>query len=104
MVPAKAGYMYEDGVLWVKGKLDFAEEEGMRQYGQQMIKDSGDKVVLDLSGVSYISSSCLGEILVLDEEAKKAGKSLVVRVPRVLLYVYDLMGIRSVVNTEIVEG
>ncbi|MBN1809528.1 MAG: STAS domain-containing protein [Planctomycetes bacterium] len=103
MVPSKAEYSKAKGVLHVVGKLDFAEEEGLREMGKALLSEGKGKVVLDLAKVTYISSSCLGELLVLDEEAKKLGLKLTVRVPRALLYVYDLMGIRSVVDTEIVE-
>jgi len=103
MAPSKAEYSFNKGVLKVSGKLDFAEEEGMRKQAAALLKPGATQCVLDLSGVTYISSSCLGEIIVLDEEAKKHKLKLRVRVPRTLLYVYDLMGIRSIVDTEIVE-
>jgi anti-anti-sigma factor len=103
MAPYKAQYKTEGRVLKVTGKLDFAEEEGLRKAGMGLLSKGEGDIVLDLSKVTYISSSCLGEILVLDEESKKKGKKFKVLIPRALLYVYDLMGIRNVVDTDIAE-
>jgi len=101
MVPSKAVFSRDGGTLKVRGKLDFAEEDELRKWGREALAEGGG-VLLDLSEVTYISSSCLGEILVLDETAKKKNQKLKVRIPKALLYVYDLMGLRSVVDTEVI--
>ena len=101
-VSGRAGYVLEGSVLRVSGKLDAAEEEEFRRQGLALAEAGGGTVVLDLSGVSYIASSCLGAILILHEELAARDRRLKVLLPRALLYVYDLMGIRNVVETEVV--
>ena len=99
--PPKAEYAVEGTTLRVSGQLDSGEEEEFRLRGLEIAAGSDAEVILDLAGVSYISSSCLGTILVLHEELSKKGRALKIRLPQTLLYVYDLMGIRNVVDTEI---
>lgn len=103
MVPSKAAYEVVGNVLKVVGKLDFSEEMAVRKSGMQLLGAGSGYAVLDLSEVTYISSSCLGELLVLDEEAKKRQRKLKVVVPRSLLYVYDIMGLRNIIETVIAE-
>ena len=103
MVPSKAAYEQAGNVLKVEGKLDFSEETTLRKNGMQLLGAGSGYAVLDLSKVTYISSSCLGELLVLNDEAKKKQRKLKVVVPRNLLYVYDIMGLRSIIETAVAE-
>ena len=103
MVPSKAEYAKKGNVLVVSGKLDHGEEEILRQKGEEMEGADSGEVVLDLSAVTYIASACLGTILVLKDFLGKRGVSLSLKLPRSLLYVCDLMGIRNVVRAEIVD-
>lgn len=102
MVPAKAEYALKGSVLKVEGKLDFSEEQALRKNGERLAGAAAAEVLLDLSAVLYIASSCLGVILLLHENLARKGVRLKVRLSRALLYIYDLMGVRSVVETEIV--
>lgn len=98
----KAEYVLKGNTLKVTGQLDSSQEHGFREHGLKLTAAKKKEVVVDLTGVSYISSACLGTILVLHEELANAGHSLKIRLPHALLYVYDLMGIRNVIETEVV--
>lgn len=61
------------------------------------------KVVIDLTGVKFICSSCLGELILTNDRITEEKRSLLLRIPERLVSIFDLMSMRDIINTEVVK-
>ena len=63
---------------------------------------AGDEVSVDLSGINYICSTCLGHLVVTSDRCKEFDKTLRLKVPKRLVDIFDLLAIRDLIDTEVV--
>lgn len=61
-------------MVWsVKGRLGISNAEQVHKFGEDLM-DREEKLVMDMSGMDYISSAGLRVLLLLVKRAKKEGK------------------------------
>ncbi|MBN2657844.1 MAG: STAS domain-containing protein [Spirochaetales bacterium] len=68
MIPSKSVYLIE-----VKGELDLYGAPDFRKRVIDRINNTSNKVLFDLSGMTYIDSSGVGAFIKILQELKKAG-------------------------------
>lgn len=74
----KLEVVYRKGVLRLGGRFEFSSRLAICDPFSSILANPGlDQVILDLHGVTYIDSAALGQLLVMQDKAKAAGKSIV---------------------------
>lgn len=63
-------------VLTLQGRLDAGSAPALEERGKSVITEQGAKLVLDMTGVDYISSAGLRTLLVLAKTAKTVNGAL----------------------------
>lgn len=88
-------------VAHVSGEIDIATCERLRDAIEPHL-GRGQRVVLDLSGVRFMDSSCLGVLLKARTTLTADGGSLILRNPsRAATRVLSLAGVAELFDTEI---
>jgi anti-anti-sigma factor len=62
----------------LEGRFVFETHREFRSLAERLLDHPGNEIRVDLSGVDYMDSSALGMLLVLNDKARKLGKSMVV--------------------------
>lgn len=71
-----AAYDLQPGRLHVRGSLDIFNSDTFYKLSRQLLRHNAEGLVLDLRGVNYISSECIGVISALWVDVCEAGKKL----------------------------
>ena len=72
---------YGEPVLFVKGRIDAAAAQNLREECARHRLAGHDRLIVSLADVSFVSSSGLGSFLVISEEFKAAGGAVVYAAP-----------------------
>jgi anti-anti-sigma factor len=67
-------------VMALSGAFTFKDHHSFRAL-LDALRDSGQRHVLDLSGLEFVDSAALGMLLIADDEARAAGWTLTLRRP-----------------------
>lgn len=89
--------------LIVQVDLDQYAAERFEQACEKLWGAYGEKVSIDLSGISYICSTCLGQLVVTKDRCDEEKKRLDLRISRKLMDIFDLLSIRDLISTEVVD-
>lgn len=91
----------DNGVIVVEGDLDFSTVLHLRRQGEQMIRDSGDDVVVSFSGVTSSGSAAVSLMLCWLRAAKQGGQGICFQcVPDLLRSIIDVSGLSSALSHE----
>lgn len=94
----------DDGTrLTVLVDLDQAVAADFDRACERLFESDGPEVVIDLSGINYINSTCLGELILANDRAHDRKRELRVRISGHLVTIFDLLSLREFIKTEIVE-
>ncbi len=84
----------EVAVLRLEGRIDVHAAERLRRACREALEEGARNLVLDLAGVSFVSSTGLGTFLVIQQEVAEAGGRAVFAalqdIPRHVLEVLNL--------------
>ncbi len=72
---------YGEPVLFVKGRIDAAAAQELREECARQRLAGRDRLIISLADVSFVSSSGLGSFLVISEEFKATGGAVVFAAP-----------------------
>lgn len=91
------------GVLTTYADLDQHMTDEFEQACIQLIDSGVRDLVIDLSQIDFVSSSCFGLILALQVKSISREKELSLKVKQDLVSVLDLLGVRSMIPTTVVR-
>jgi len=97
------GFELIGNTLKVSVDLDLDAEEGFKEAADQLLAVSESTLYLDLSEVGFIGSSFFGQMFVLNYKVKKENRSLILRVPRRLMSIMELLGLPQLLEIEVVN-
>ncbi len=96
------------GTLTVKGDLSFRVEREFQRACAQLLalvekhnKGEAQDLLVDLSGVSFICSSCIGSLFLLQDNARTRHVNLRVRLGRKIAPICKMMGLEELVDVEV---
>lgn len=98
-------FKYRQGgsVLMVMSDLDYHLASEFEVACGQLLNASGPEIIVDLQHVRYVCAGCLGELLFVHGKARERGLHLAVRIPKCLIDIFDLMCLRDVIDTIVIE-
>ena len=70
---------------------------------EQLLESGASNVVIDLTQIEFVSSTCFGIILSLSVKCISRGKDLTLKINQELVEVLDLLGIRAMIPTMVVR-
>ena len=81
-------------LVTAKGRVDSATAAQLGEALEAVTKDGRYKIVLDMSGIEYMSSAGMRVLLVTQKECKKLGRGEVVlaAIPELINDAFDLAG------------
>lgn len=91
------------GTLVVKGELDFTVERDFQLCCTQLLEGEAKDLLVDLTGVSFICSSCMGSVFLLHDNARRRYMKLRVRLSRKIDPLFRMMGLDELVDDIEVE-
>ena len=91
------------GTLTVKGELDFPVEREFQHACTQLREGEARGFLVDLTGVTFICSSCMGSVFLLHDNARRRYMKLRVRLSRKIDPVFRMMGLDELVDDIEVE-
>jgi anti-sigma B factor antagonist len=68
----------DSGVLSLRGEVDVANSQQVRDAALTMIKDGAKRLVIDLSGTEYLDSAGLGVLVSLLKRTRESDLTLVI--------------------------
>jgi len=72
----------EDGSrVSISGEFTFIDHPAFKAIATRLFEKQGEPIVIDLGRLEFIDSAGLGMLLIVRDEADKAGRSLVLRGP-----------------------
>lgn len=89
--------------LTVHVDLDQYVVERFDEACRKLSNADGDAVLIDLSGINYICSTCLGQLVVTKDRCTEAEKEFSLKINRKLMDIFDLLSIRDLIQTEVVD-
>ncbi len=89
------------GALRVRGELGLDEEDRFVSCLRSLMDGEGDRVLLDLSDVRYVSSSYVRHIAAAMVEARGSGRAMVVRATKRVARLLELGGLGKLGEIEI---
>lgn len=96
-----AAHLGGDAVLVCSGELDLMTKEQMEQSILGVLRLAPERLVVDLSGVTFLDASAVRELLRTRDVCRTAGCDLVVRSPSELVRrVLDIVGLTDLVETQ----
>jgi len=82
-------------IVTVRGDIDLASANDLEACGRSAL-DGASSVVVDMAGVTFLDSSGLRSLVILQEEAQSQGTSMTLRgTQRNVRRVFDLTGLAS---------
>ncbi len=91
------------GVLLAHVDLDQHRNDEFESACEALLASGVRDLVIDLSRVAFVSSSCFGVILSLGVKCVSRGKELALKVKPELVSVLDLIGIRAMIPTTVIH-
>jgi anti-anti-sigma factor len=91
----------EDGVttISVSGAIDTASAEQLKARVAPLCAQSGSRVLLDFSGLTYINSLCMGQLSAFAKNSKANGGSLIIYgVEKKILEIMRLLHLHELVS------
>lgn len=86
-------------VVTLSGRLDAVTSPEYRTKLQELIDGGATRVVVDFSGLGYMSSAGIGELLVSSNLLKaKQGKMCLANVPKKVVSVFEMCGIKALLE------
>ena len=73
------------------------------QEGLKLRQSEVPEVIIDLAAIQFICSSCLGELILTNDRANEDNRRLHLIIPKRLVSIFDLMSMRDIIETEVVE-
>jgi anti-anti-sigma factor len=92
-----------DGVLTITGEIGLHEEHEFERSVKQLIKSGGEKLLLDLSQVSYMNSSCVRVVAEAFAQSGNQGIEVTVRGTARVLRLFEMVGIDKLGKLEKVD-
>lgn len=93
-----------DNQLTVRVDLDLSADEAFTKWSERLAKQPGNPLILDLREVGFIGSAFFGHIFVLNCRARRDGRELVIRVPKRLHSIMELLGLPQLMTIEVVDN
>lgn len=94
--------LHGDAVLTCSGELDPATKPALRRSLRRVVRLAPDRVVVDLSRVSFFDAGTVGELVRARSASRAAGGDLVVRGPSPFGHrVLSIIGLADIVVTEL---
>lgn len=90
-------------VLRIFTDLDLDAEAGFKEACIRLLRAEGTPIYLDLAAVGFVGSSFFGQMFMLNYQAKKQGRELVLRAPAHLMSIMELLGLPQLLRVEVVE-
>ncbi len=100
---ALSNFEIHDNVLTVNVELYWEKHAEFLRYVEEILSHDCERVILDLTPVTFIFSAYMGTIGHMVAESAKAGKRLTVRVSRNLSWLFEIAGFEKLVDLEIVN-
>lgn len=99
----KASFEFSHGSTRLIALVDIDQHvgDGFERACQRLLDSDGPEVLIDLSRVGYVNSSCLGILIFTNERAKEQRRRLRLKVHERLVGLLDLMSIREFIETEV---
>ena len=90
--------------LFVRRDLDHDTTEAFEQACLELCASGAIEVIIDLSRVRFICSSCLGILIFVSSRLRsKSGQQLTLRIHADLVEILDLFSLREIIRTEVIE-
>lgn len=84
----------------VKGEVDLATVEDLQSAIDAIFEDSGENLVVDLIGSSFMDSTGLKTLVMTNRKFEKAGRSFAIAVSAgPILRLIDLSGVKATIRT-----
>jgi HptB-dependent secretion and biofilm anti anti-sigma factor len=71
----------EDATVSISGEFTFTDHPAFKAIASRLLERQGKPIVIDLAKLEFIDSAGLGMLLIVRDEADKAGRRLVLRGP-----------------------
>ena len=97
------GFELIGNTLKISVDLDLDAEEDFKAAAEALVALAEEKLYLDLSDVGFIGSSFFGQMFVLNYKVKKENRSLVLRAPRRLMSIMELLGLPQLLDIVVVD-
>ena len=88
----------DGGTFTVKGELDFPVEREFQGACAQLLDGEARDMLIDLAGVTFICSSCIGSLFLLQDNARTRHMKLRVRLSRKIATICKMMGLDELVD------
>ena len=72
----------DDARVSLSGEFTFIDHPAFRAIATRLFERQGRPIIIDLTRLEFIDSAGLGMLLIVRDEADKAGRDLVLRGPR----------------------
>lgn len=96
-----AAHLQGDAVLMCSGELDPSTNSALRRSLRRVVRLAPDRVVIDLSRVSFFDGGAIGEFVRARNSSRAAGGDLVVRAPSPFgRRVLGLVGLTNLIDEE----
>ena len=87
------------GQFLISGELNFSTAAGLARQGNELFKNDGSELVLDLSGVSRSDSAGLALLIEWRRSAERRNQSLVFNhIPQQILDIADVSGVETLLQ------
>ena len=83
--------------------LDQSVAANFERACERLFESDGPEVVIDLSGINYMNSTSLGELILANDRASERKWRLRVRISERIVTIFDLLSLRDFIETEIVK-
>lgn len=71
----------DDSRVSISGEFTFIDHAAFKMIATRLLERQGKPIVIDLARLEFIDSAGLGMLLIVRDEADKAGRNLVLRSP-----------------------
>jgi HptB-dependent secretion and biofilm anti anti-sigma factor len=71
----------EDATVSISGEFTFTDHPAFKTIASRLFEGQGKPIVIDLAKLEFIDSAGLGMLLIVRDEADKAGRKLILRGP-----------------------
>ena len=99
-----ASFELTDGVLTVTGEIGLHEEVDFERAVKRLLKSEAPALVLDLSKLTYMNSSCVRIVAEAFGRAQKRGLEVTVRGTQRILRLFQMVGVDQLGKLELVDG
>ncbi len=97
------GFEIVGSTLKISVDLDLDSEEAFKEACSKLLACQGDTLYMDLTKVGFVGSAFFGQMFVVNYQAKKSGRRLVIRAPSRLMAIMEILGLPQLMEVEVVE-